>query len=311
MNYGGLLIFISILFLSCEKDQNSRTTPDAHLEYFGFSIVDTYWDDPTDSETKTNYADEIHHFCNIADILILEPDDDIVERTTVFTNLELKPILHLNELFFVLVDTLSASGSNFDLRTDFEERWNEFKLINQEILTPTSIAAFYIGEEPTWNGISFTELSAVSELLQSDFPDIPTMIIEAYPSLDDLRIPEAIDWVGFDQYFIKDPNTNDEFQENWQKLHRKLSDPSQRIMVILDSHYIDWAHGDYGNIEIEQMGEVARNYYDLAVQDKRVIGILGYFWPNEFDIPGSTGARGMPRNVISEYEIMGKSITKK
>ena len=79
----------------------------------------------------------------------------------------------------------------------------------------------------------------------------------------------------------------------------------------MDTHYIDWAHGDYGNIALDQMGDVADNYYTLAKADEQVIGILGYFWPNGFDIEGSIGARGMPQSVKDQYEQIGKEITGK
>lgn len=311
-NIVAYILTLSILF-ACKKDDesNSITNINSHIKYFGFTIVDTYWDDPTDSETKTNYADEIHTFSNIADILVVNPNDNLVQRTQTFVDLELKAILHLNELFFELVDTNSLSGSNYDLRADYQERWNEFKHINQSILNTNYIGAFYIGEEPTWNGITFSELNDVAQFLNTENPTISSMIIEAYPSLSDLQIPESIDWIGFNRYFVKNPNINIEFQQDWEILKSKLSNPSQKIMVIMDSHYIDWAHGDFGNIDLIQMNEVANNYYDLAKSDERVIGILGYHWPNGFDIPESIGARGMPQNVKMEYERIGEEITGK
>ena len=137
------------------------------------------------------------------------------------------------------------------------------------------------------------------------------MIIEAYPVLNDLQVPETVDWIGFDHYFIKNPNSSSIFQQEWQTLKSKLSNPSQKIMVIMDSHYIDWAHGDFGNIALSEMAEVANNYYQLAKNDTTVIGMLGYFWPNGFDITESIGARGMPEEVRNQYERIGKEITGK
>lgn len=306
-----ILIF-SILF-TCKKDDelSSHNNSNSHIKYFGFTIVDTFWDDPTDNEAKTNYSDEIYSFSNLADILVVNPNDNLEQRIEVFYNFELKAILNFNELFFELIDANSPSGSNYDLRFDFQERWNEFKNINQSILNTDYIGAFYIGEEPTWNGITFSELNAVAQLLKADFPNISLMIIEAYPSLNDLQIPETVDWIGFDRYFIKDPNLNNEFQQDWQLLKTKFTNPSQKIMVIMDSHYIGFAHGDFGNISLDEMNEVANNYYRLAKNDDKVIGIIGYFWPNGFDISGSLGARGMPDNVKAEYERIGKEITGK
>lgn len=303
------LIFC-ILF-ACKKDDESSTNTNTHIEYFGFTIIDTFWDDPTDAEIKTNYADEIHSFSNIADILVVNSNDNIIQRAQTFADFELKAILHLNELFFELVDNNSPSGSNYDLRSDYQERWNEFKTINQSILNPHYIGAFYIGEEPTWNGISFSELNTVAQLFQAEFPNIPTMIIEASPSLNDLQVPETVDWIGFDRYFVKDPNTNSDFQQDWEILKTKISNQDQKIMIILDSHYIGWAHGEFGNIDLTQMDQVAKNYYQLAKNNEKVIGILGYFWPNGFDIPESIGGRGMPQNVKMEYERIGKEIIKK
>ena len=241
----------------------------------------------------------------------MNPNDNIVQRAQNFADFDLKAILHLNELFFELIDNNSPSESNYDLRSDYQERWNEFKTLNQAIIKNNYVRTFYIGEEPTWNGITFLELEAVAQLLQAEFPDIPTMVIEAYPSLNDLQVPETVDWIGFDRYFVKNPNTNFEFQQDWNTLKSKLSDPNQKIMVILDSHYINWAHGDFGNIELSQMNIVAQNYYELAKNDEKVIGMLGYFWPNGFDIPESIGARGMPQNVKMEYEKIGREITRK
>lgn len=306
-------ILISFFLIACKKDDESSSleNSNSHIENFGFTIIDTYWDDPTDSEIKTNYADEIHSFSNLADILVVNPSDNLIQRAQIFADFELKAILHLNELFFELVDNNSPSQSNYDLRPDFQERWNEFKSVNQSILNTNYIGAFYIGEEPTWNGITFIELNTVAQLLQIEFPNVPTMIIEAFPSLNDLQVPETIDWIGFDRYFVENPNTNFEFQQDWETLKTKISNQNQKIMVVLDSHYIEWAHGDFGNIDLTQMGEVANNYYELAKSDEKVIGILGYFWPNEFDIPESIGARGMPQSVKMEYIRIGREITGK
>lgn len=306
-----ILTFFTLLTCGAVNDIYVLDKSNDHLKYFGFTLIDTHWDDPSDADTKTNYADEIDHFSNIADMLVLKPDTNLIQRTQYFANLDLKAFLHLNELFFELKGTNSPSGSNYDLRADYQIRWRTFKHVNQAILNKDYIGAFYFGEEPTWNGITFTELNTVTELLEKDFPDIPSMLIEAYPAIGDLQVPETVDWVGFDQYFTKDPNINTEFQLNWAILKSKLSSPQQKIMVILDSHYIEWTHGDFGGIDILQMNDVANNYYELALSDKKVIGLLGYFWPNGFDFPESTGARGMPPVVKKTYQRIGQEITGK
>jgi hypothetical protein len=212
-NFAAFILIIGCL-ISCNKvsDGGQEDNTDSHLQYFGFVLIDTYWDDPTDSEAKTNYADEVHSFSNLADLLVANPADDITNRVQSFSDFDMKAVLHFNELFFELGDTNSSSGANYDLKTDYEERWNQFESANQAILNTDHIGAFYVGEEPVWNGISYSELKTVTAFLKSHHPAIPIMIIEAYPALNDLRVPTSADWIGFDYYFIKNPNTSSTFQ---------------------------------------------------------------------------------------------------
>ena len=130
-------------FLACHKKADTPTvnTSADHVEYFGFTIIDTYWDDPTDLEIKSNYADEVYRFSNLADILALHPTDSIVPRVRTFNNFAMKAILHVNELFFEVVDTNSPSGTNYDLRPDYQNRWDQFVAANRSILNENFIGA--------------------------------------------------------------------------------------------------------------------------------------------------------------------------
>src|SRR5665811_2246433 len=90
------------------------------------------------------------------------------------------------------------------------------------------IQAFYMGEEPTWNGISYEDLKSATGYVDQQFPAIPIMLIEAYPILDRLQVPESVDWIGFDHYFVKDPNSDPDYQQEWNIIKSKLSSPHQR-----------------------------------------------------------------------------------
>ena len=305
-------LLILLTFAACKKniDQGSPDTA-SHLRYFGFALVDSYWDDPTDGSPKTNYADEVHAFCNIADMFVAGPTDTITSRINYFQSLDIKALLNITDLLYEAVDSLAPSGLNHDLRSDFQARWMQFSAGNPGVLNAETIGCFYIGEEPVWNGISYTDLETVSEFLKQQHPDIPLLIVEAPTSISDLIVPPAIDWIGFDHYFIRNPLTNPEFQQEWAALKASLSTPQQRIVVIMDTHYLPWAHGDWSNIDLEEMGEVAENYYALARSESAVIAIIGYVWPNGFDFPDATGARGMPLEVRDTYKKIGKEITGK
>lgn len=306
------LISSAILIFSCSKEQPS--TPDRntnHLQFFGFTLIDTYWDDPTDDKNKMNYIDEVASFSNVADMLVIGPKDNLVERMEQIERYQMKAILHLHGLFFEQTGTTGPSGVKYSLRTDFQNRWDEFVQVNDLQTNQNLIQAFYIGEEPTWNGISYEELKSATDYVDQHFPDLPIMVIEAYPILDRLRVPTSVDWVGFDHYFVKDPGSDPDYQQEWALIHSKLSSPHQRLVVIMDSHYIPEIHGEISNIALEEMGEIAQNYYQLAKSDTSVIALLGYFWPNGFDVPKSIGARGMPESVKDEYARIGKEITGK
>ncbi|MEM9859046.1 MAG: hypothetical protein AAF843_16930, partial [Bacteroidota bacterium] len=47
------------LFLACSSDEPNEVDQreGTGLQYFGFTLVDTYWDDPTDAVEKINYID--------------------------------------------------------------------------------------------------------------------------------------------------------------------------------------------------------------------------------------------------------------
>ncbi|MFK8103287.1 MAG: hypothetical protein AB8G15_12205 [Saprospiraceae bacterium] len=305
-----------LLSLSCASKETTTPNPSEkafdQLLYFGFALVDVGWDDPSDDPiSKINYLDEVAAFTNIADILVVSPTDQIVDRLEAMDAVQVKAYLHLNEIFFEYADTDAPSGANYNLRADFKARWDLFVASNDLQNQKTLIQAFYVGEEPLWNGISFEELKAAADYLKASFPEVPTMLIEAHPIVDQLQIPASIDWVGFDRYFLKDPQTSTDYQRELNVLKSKFSREDQSLVLIMDAHFIDWAHGDFGGLTVNDMRQVATNYYQLAKAESQTVAIIGYFWPSGFDDPNAVGARHLPAEVKAEYERIGKSITRK
>ncbi len=149
-----------------------------------------------------------------------------------------------------------------------------------------------------------------ADYIKATTPDSPILIIEASPAIPDLVIPNAVDWIGFDHYFIKDPKNDGNYLSELTTLKAKLAH-SQRLVLVLDSHYINSGHSALGGIALNEMQAVAKSYYDLAKAEPKTIALLGYFWPNGFDAPNAIGARGMPDAVLAEYKRIGKEITGK
>ena len=307
------ICFLLVIFVSCQNQDLTIKDPieEGHLKYFGFTLIDTFWDDPLDSDTKTNYLDEVAAFTNIADLLVVQPSDKIIDRLSFMQVNKVKAILHVNELFFENVGTGGPSGLKYSLRTDYKERWDIFVMTNDLNSTKSTIGVFYLGEEPTWNGISFAELKAASDYIKSSISDIPIMLVEAYTTVNQLKVPSSIDWIGFDHYFIKDPKNNPAFLNELSIIKSKLSTENQHIVLIMDSHFIEEGHGDFGGINKNEMGIVANSYYELALSEPKVVALIGYTWPGGFDTPTMLGARQFPQHIKDEYRRIGKEITKK
>ena len=314
------LLFLFILFIgiSCKKETvednpelpalPEKTNP--NLVYFGYTLIDVFWDDPKDDTDKTNYVDEIADFSNLADLLVVNPTDDIRDRLNLMETHQVKGVLHLHELFFELVGTTEdKSGADYDLRVDYMTRWDDFVALNEFNTDVSDLGAFYLGEEPTWNSIAPAEFALASDYIKATVPTIPILLVEAYPAVDELVVPASVDWISFDHYFIKDPTTNTDFQAELASLKSKKM-AHQNLFLILDAHYIPFAHGTAGLVKSD-MDIVARNYYNLANSELDVIGMLGYHWPSGFEFSSAVGTRGMPANVLSEHKAIGKKITGK
>ncbi|WP_395047914.1 hypothetical protein [Flavobacterium sp.] len=274
-------------------------------------MVDVGWDDPFDAIVKTNYVDEVAPFSNVADMLVVNPTDEVITRLQLMSQNDMKAILHLNKLFFYHAGTGGPSGELYDLRSDYKNRWDTFMATNNLSVNSSFIQAFYIGEEPTWNSISFSELKLATDYVKSTLPNVPIMIIEAYPIINDLQVPTTVDWIGFDHYFIKDPKNNGEFRNELNIIKSKRSTLSQKVVLVMDAHYISALHGNIGGITELEMASVATSYYDLANSDPAVVALLGYFWPGGVDDPSAKGARGLPQNAKDEITKIGKLITGK
>ena len=308
--------FVVILLLGCNDSDNglgilepNPTTTD-HLEYFGFTLVDTLWDDPTDSETKADYSDEVAPFSNVADILVVFPTDNVTARLQKMQQLQMNSILHVAHLFFEIEGSDAPSGTDYTLRTDYQDRWLTFVGANQLAQNQGGVLAYYLGEEPTWNGITASELKLAADFINATTSEGHIMVIEAHPVLNELQLPSTVDWVGFNHYFIEDPANNPTFLGELGTLKAKLKE-NQQLVMVMDAHYIEFAHGDFGGIELNNMGEVAKSYYELAKAEAKVVALLGYFWPSGFDQPNAIGARHMPDNVKNEYVRIGKEISGK
>ncbi len=296
-----ILYFLLIISLSAK----AQTAP-SHLKYFGFAVIDCGYDDPLDNYNISNYISEVDTFSNVAQMCVFESHDNIIGRVNQMNSHCVLPVIHLQSIFFEPIDTMAPSGEHYSLKTDFHAQWNTFKSINSSVLDSTKVGAFYIADEPFWNGISFQELDTVCSLIKSDFPGIPLLIVEASPTLPDLQVPTTIDWLAFDQYGIFNPSVDTSYLNNLALLKSKRSRAGQKIFLIVDDQWLpDYGAAGYPPDTIRYM---VQHYYNLAASDTDIAGLLAYLWPGGLDDPQQLGVRDMPQTVIDKNIEIGRMI---
>lgn len=300
-------------------DNEAQSTPKAMIDpklatpaarYFGYALVDCGYDDPNDSSTKTNYVTEVAAFSNLGQMCVFAPTDNIIERLNLMSRNSMQAMLSVQAIFFAgVADAGTGSGLRFTLRPDYATRWASFMQTNKLAQNISKVGAFYVVDEPVWNGVSFQDLKTASDAIKASFPTVVTAIVEAAPALANLKVPTSIDVIGFDHYAIPDPQTDLVFQNELAILKSKRSAPWQKIMLVMDAQWLPF-YGEAGYPE-SYMANVATSYYNIAKADPEIIAILGYTWPGGFGSPGQKGTRNLPQNVIDEHKRIGKIMTGK
>jgi hypothetical protein len=279
-----------------------------HLKHFGFYLVNTGVPDPNDRVKKTNYTDEVSAFTNLNQYAVFYPTQPIAADLKSMVSACTKPFISVELLFWYRADSNAPSGNRYALHGDWRERWALFKSTNSASLSAANIGAFYIADEPVWNGIPFAELDAVTQLIKGDYPDISTFYVEAQPVLDSMQVPTSMDWIGFDRYAMFNPAVNSSYLADLAKLKSRRSN-NQKIVIISETKWEPYYRQTFG-LSPADMGATIQSYYDLAAGDTDVIGLIGYLWPGGFDSPGSLGARNLPGQIQEVMKDQGRKIKK-
>lgn len=280
------------------------------LQYFGYALVDCGIDDPADAVDRRNYVTEVASFSNVAQMCVFDPSENIVDRLQLMSKNDLKALLSVQAIFFVgNPDATQGSGMNFDLHPQYQARWQRFVGNNNLSQNISAIAAFYVADEPVWNGITFTELKTAADAIKASFASVPTAIIEAPHGIRRLQVPLSIDWIGFDRYAVATPDTDPEYNSELALLKSKRSRPGQKLLLVMDAQWLPF-YGEAGYLP-RRMKAVASRYYNVAKSDPDIVGIIGYLWPGGFDDADQMGARNLPMKVIDEHVRIGKLITGK
>jgi hypothetical protein len=168
------------------------------------------------------------------------------------------------------------------------------------------IGAIYIVDEPFWNGLDYLSLEAATNFVKGVLPSPPIMFIEAYPSLDKLKVPANVSIVGFDQYQV-DP-LSASYKSKLTQLKSKLRS-GQRVMLVMDG---EWTANPPGSsFPKESYETIMPHYYTLAQSDSEIVGMLVYAWPGGISSVNEYGVRDFPASTLEIYKSIGRSISRK
>ncbi len=273
-------------------------------EWFGFIGVRCLLDDPNDEGSTSDYVQEVSGFTNLAHVCVF--DNDVHNELEDLPQHGLKALLDITLVLFEFTegDAPSGSGQRYVLRADAQSAWDSFVATNADVLDADHVGAYYLVDEPIWNGATPADIEAATAIVERDAGEIPSVIVEAPGALEKAVFPEGVDWVGFDLYGVTNPVADPAYQSSLATL-REQARPEQRIVVVLDSQWLP-VFGEIG-IEQTELATIARNYYALATREANVVALIGYTWPGGIDAD-QLGARDLPPEVREVYEEIGREI---
>lgn len=302
LTLGGLLALSG----GCSSGPTPEPAPDPaqgapRLALFGFVGVGC----------GVDYSDEVEGFTNVATACAPDPAlaGLVAEQLDRYRGRGLRALLNLEGLFFE-PDPSGAlapyGGPRLVLREDHRQRWDALVAGADLRAREATLAAAFVADEPTWRGVEPEALRTAYAAVAATLPGTPLLLVEAYPVLEQLVVPEAVDWVAFDRYGVLDPARDPAYLSDLATLKGRRSRPGQRLLLIMEAQWLP-VYAEYG-VEPGAMAGVAESYYRLAQRDTTVIGLVGYLWAGGPDGPGQLGARELPADVRAAYTRIGLDI---
>lgn len=309
MTWRSSLVVLCTLLATSACDSRDAPAAPPPAQHFGFAAVDCGHDDPLDSAATTHYLSEVATFSSTAQMCVFAPEERIQDRLAQMARVHVGAFLSVQALLYQSApDASTGSGTRIRLRPDHQTRWKQFVDGNGLHAKTPAITAFYLADEPFWNGITPEDLRAGADLIKADFPEVPVAFIEAAPALPKLQVPSSVDWIGFDRYGVARPDTDATYLREFALLKSKRTRAAQKLLLVMEAQWRA-SYGRSGVMEAD-MKSVASSYARLAERERsEVVGMVGYLWPGGLDDPSQKGARDLPASVIEEYARIGRRMT--
>jgi hypothetical protein len=162
------------------------------------------------------------------------------------------------------------------------------------------IRAVYLVDEPFWAAkVDVDDYNMVLDQIRADLPDMPIITVFAYPTVEDAedkrisKINCNIDWVGADKYVA----INDFPQVINMNNILMNARPNNDIFLIPQTFFA-------GTTTDAQVAEINWMYYNEALNNNRVVGILNFgLWTHQqpSEVPLTLEVQKLIGNAIVNY----------
>lgn len=202
-----------------------------------------------------------------------------------------------NEFF-----SCNSSGEDCGLYPNYAARWQNLANAVKPYLG--KIAAFYLLDEPQWHGATPAELTTSADLIKKTFPGKKIMMIEAGPEITpSYVVPSGVDWVGFDWYCQPFSTV----QQTLSTLESLTASTGQGLFLLPEDAPLSACAGVSGHETDSDIAALQWDYYNLAVQNPRVIGLMNFgFWVSPAWENGGAGAASLPLTVDSNERVAAR-----
>jgi|SRR5579875_3445727 len=202
-----------------------------------------------------------------------------------------------NEFF-----SCNSSGDDCGLYPDYAARWQN--LANAVKPHLGKIAAFYLLDEPQWHGATPAELTTSADLIKKTFPGKKIMMVEAGPEItSSYVVPSGVDWVGFDWYCQPFSTV----QQTLGTLESLTAKTGQGLFLLPEDAPLSACAAISGHETDADIAALQWDYYNLAVQNPRVIGLMNFgFWVSPAWENGGAGAASLPLTVDSNERVAAR-----
>jgi hypothetical protein len=208
-------------------------------------------------------------------------------------------------------DTTKLGEPSRVLYTDYRQRWDAWRIRNSAVLNSGRVIGFQIADEPHHNRINMAAWDTAATMVKQTFPWAAIVMIEASVAVDradkwDIAaVVKTVDWVGLDQYAIH-PATDALFLRARDKV--RLRYPGKRWVYVGDGWY-GGGHVAAGltlTDGMNGMGQIMREWYEVAAADPAAILLGVFIWPTFNE---GTGSRDFPPAVLAAHTEVGRAVT--